>query len=208
MLPSDSEPSMGKIVTRQDGVLYTYLNEYIKLKDEQIARMRFRDNLLYVTLVAFGGVISYAMSNPTHYYTFLVLPWVCLILGWTYLVNDEKISAIGEYIRLTLTEKLGTLVNEQPKLLFGWEIAHRDDKWRKSRKRFQLFIDELTFCFSGLVALGFFWNLGPNSWNSILWSTFIIEVVLLGYLGIWIFRYADLRKGRSPKSSPPQDFCE
>ncbi len=159
--------------------------------------MRFRDNLLYVTLAAFGGVISYAMSNPSqHHYTFLVLPWVCLILGWTYLVNDEKISAIGKYIRLTMTEKLGALVNEQAELLLGWEIAHRDDKWRKHRKKIQLLIDEVTFCLSGLVALGLFWELGPKSWDFILYSTFIIEVVLLCGLGIWIFLYADLKKGR------------
>ncbi|WP_187329296.1 hypothetical protein [Halomicronema hongdechloris] len=33
------------------------------------------------------------MSDPTHYYALLVIPWVCLILGWTYVVNDEKISS-------------------------------------------------------------------------------------------------------------------
>lgn len=202
MLPNDADPSMDKkIASTQEWLLWVHLNEYVKLKDEQIERMRFRDNLLYVTLAAFGGVISYAMSHPSHHYTFLVLPWICLILGWTYLVNDEKISAIGRYIRLTMTEKLGPLVNEQPELLFGWEIAHRDDKWRKSRKKFQLLIDEVTFCLSGIVALGFFWHLGPKSWDSVLLATFLIEGMLLCWLGIWIFIYADLKKGRSP--SPP-----
>lgn len=28
-----------------------------------------------------------------------MLPPVSVILGWTYLVNDEKISAIGRYVR-------------------------------------------------------------------------------------------------------------
>ena len=199
MLPNDVAPSMDKkIGGTQEWLLWVHLNEYVKLKDEQIARMRFRDNLLYMTLVAFGGIISYAMSHPSHYYTFLVLPWVCLILGWTYLINDEKISAIGEYIRLTMTENLGKLVNEKPELLFGWEIAHRDDKWRKSRKKIQLLIDEMTFCLSGLVALGFFWELGAKSWGAI--SILIIEGILLCVLGLWIFIYADLKKGRSPSS--------
>jgi hypothetical protein len=201
MLPNDADPSMGKkIGGTQEWLLWVHLNEYVKLKDEQIARMRFRNNLLYVTLVAFCGVMSYAMSHPSHYYTFLVLPWVCLILGWTYLINDEKISAIGRYIRLTMTEKLGTLVNEKPELLFGWEIVHRDDKWRTSRKKIQLLIDELIFCLSGLVALGFFWALGQKSWGSILFSIFMLEIVLLCVLGLWIFIYADLKKGRSPSS--------
>ncbi|MDM8559801.1 hypothetical protein [Candidatus Parabeggiatoa sp. HSG14] len=205
MLPNDADPSMDKkIGSTQEWLLWVHLNEYVKLKDEQITRMRFRDNLLYVTLAAFGGVISYTISNPSqHYYTFLVLPWVCLILGWTYLVNDEKITAIGRYIRLTMTEKVGKLVNEQPELLFGWEIAHRDDNWRKLRKKFQLLIDEVMFCLSGLVALGFFWELGPKSWNSPLLYTFILEGILLCWLGLWIFIYADLKKGRSSNSSPP-----
>jgi len=199
MLPNDADPSMDKkIGGTQEWLLWVHLNEYVKLKDEQIARMRFRDNLLYMTLVAFGGVISYAMSHPLHYYTFLVLPWVCLILGWTYLINDEKISAIGRYIRLTMTENLGELVNKKPELLFGWEIAHRDDKWRKSRKILQLLIDEMIFCLSGLVALGFFWELGAKSWGAI--SILIIEGILLCVLGLWIFIYADLKKGRSPSS--------
>jgi hypothetical protein len=198
MLPNNADPSIDKkIGGTQEWLLWVHLNEYVKLKDEQVARMRFRDNLLYVTLAAFGGIISYAMSNSTHYYTFLVLPWVSLILGWTYLVNDEKISAIGRYIRLTMTEKLEALVNEQAELLLGWEIAHRDDKWRKSRKKIQLLIDEVTFCLSGLVALCFFWKLGPETWDFILYFTFIIEGGLLCGLGLWIFIYADLIKGRS-----------
>ncbi len=70
----------------------------------------FRDNLLYVTLIAFGGIISYAMTAQSHYYAFLILPWVCIILGWTYVVNDEKISAIGKYIREESRIKMAELV--------------------------------------------------------------------------------------------------
>ena len=197
MLPNDADPSTNKNMDdTQEWLLWVHLNEYVKLKDEHITRMKFRDNLLYVTLAALGGIISYAMTDPSHSYTFLVLPWVCLILGWTYLINDEKISAIGKYIRYTMTEKLGTLVNEKPELLLGWETAHRDDKWRKSRKKIQLLIDEVTFCLSGFVALGLFWKLGPESWNSSLLTIFILESLLLCGLGIWIFIYADLKKGR------------
>ncbi len=205
MLPNDADPSGDKkIGGSQEWLLWVHLNEYVKLKDEQIMRMRFRDNLLYATLVAFGGIVSYMMSElgkssePSHYlyYTFLILPWICLILGWTYLVNDEKISAIGRYIRLTVTEKLGPLVEQQSELLLGWEIAHRDDKWRKPRKFFQFVVDELTFVASGLAALGIFLVMRPESWSSILLSVVIVEGVLLALLGIWIFIYADLRKGR------------
>ena len=199
MLPNDANPSIEKKMGgTQEWLLWIYLNEYVKLKDEQIARMRFRDNLLYVTLVAFGGIISYAIMSEQeqYYYAFLILPWVCLILGWTYLINDEKISAIGRYIRLQLVEKLGPLVQKQPDSLFGWEIAHRDDKWRKPRKYFQLLIDEIVFCLSGCASLFLFWFMAPKPIPSELLFLFVIEWILLLILGLWIFIYADLRKGR------------
>jgi len=197
MLPSDSERSMGKIVSPyQEGLLYTYLNEYIKLKDEQIQRMRFRDNLLYLTLAAFGGIVSYAVTDPSRYYAFLVLPWVCFILGWTYLVNDEKISAVGRYLRYQLSDKLEKLTATEKGLLIGWEVAHRSDKRRVSRKIFQFLVDEITFFISGLVALGIFWLKEPTLYSLPIQVLSIVELLLLCSLGIWIFVYADFKKGR------------
>ncbi|MDM8564037.1 hypothetical protein QUF74_00115 [Candidatus Halobeggiatoa sp. HSG11] len=203
MLPNDAvNPSIPrKIDEPKEWLLWIHLNEYVKLKDEQVMRMRFRDNLLYVTLAAFGGILSYSITSPSHYHVFLVLPWVCLILGWTYLVNDEKISAIGRYIRYDMTDKLEKLVNENlideiSEPLFGWETGHRSDNWRKIRKKTQLFIDEVTFCLSGLFSLLLFWDLWSKSWDYLLIFVFIIEIILLCGLGIFIFKYADLKKGR------------
>jgi hypothetical protein len=134
------------------GMLDVYLQEYEKLKDEQTQRIGFRDNLLYVTLGVFGTVVTFAVSNKANYYALLVIPWVCLILGWTYLVNDEKITALGRYIRLTLVEKIKQHTgNTDTESIFGWEIAHRNDQRRKRRKIEQLIIDEITFVFSGIA---------------------------------------------------------
>lgn len=173
-----------------------YLQEYEKLKEEQTQRIGFRDNLLYVTLGVFGGVISFAVSNKAHYYALIVIPWVCLILGWTYLVNDEKITAIGRYIRLTLVDKIKEQIgNNDIESIYGWEIAHRNDKRRKRRKIEQLIIDQITFVFSGIVGLIAFWLLVPQPhWTIqiICW----IELGLLIFLGIEIIIYADLAKGR------------
>lgn len=119
----------------EDPVLNIWLAEYEKLKLEQSKRIGFRDNLLYVTLGVYGGVASFAASNPANYYAFLILPWTCLILGWTYLVNDEKVSAIGRYIRLTLVKNIKEKTGEvAPDSLFGWETAHRNDRRRTASK--------------------------------------------------------------------------
>jgi len=179
-----------------DPILDIFLREYDKLKTEQTQRIGFRDNLLYVTLGLFGGVLSFAISSPANYYALLIIPWVCLILGWTYLVNDEKISAIGSYIRLTLVEKVQEKTGYTDlEAIFGWEIAHRSDKRRKRRKIEQWIVDQITFVISGAISLIAFYVLVPN----VIWFIHLLtglEILLLTILWIEIAIYADLGKGR------------
>jgi len=177
-------------------IFEVYLKEYEKLKSEQTQRIGFRDNLLYVTLGLFGTIISLAAANKANYYALLVIPWVCLVLGWTYLVNDEKITAIGRFIRLTLVEKIKEQTGSTDiESIFGWEIAHRSDNRRRRRKIEQLIIDQITFVLSGMVALIAFWLLvskPPLAVNLLSW----VELILLLVLGVEIIIYADLAKGR------------
>lgn len=182
-------------------LLDVYLREFDKLKSEQIARIGFRDNLIYVTIVAVGGILSFALTSLPNYNALLLVPWATLILGWTYLVNDEKISAIGKYIRLTLVEKIRENIGKiDVEILFGWEIAHRSDSRRVRRKIEQLFIDEITFVFSGFIGLILFWLLSPNS-HLIAQIASVIEFLLLIILGLEIAIYADLTKGRNTKTN-------
>ena len=79
--------------------------------------------------------------------------------------------------------------------IFGWEIAHRSDRHRKRRKIEQLIVDEIAFVVSGIVALIAFWILVPQMQleaQILGW----IELVFLVILGVEIFLYADLGKGR------------
>ena len=184
-------------------MLEIYLQEYDKLKNEQIQRVGFRDNLLYVTLALFGTVLAFALGDKANPYGLVVLPWVSLVLGWTYLVNDQKITAIGKYIRYTLVEKIGELTGEADKgvgaveSILGWEIVHRNDQRRQRRKIEQLMIDEITFVLSGVVALVAFGIL--MSGKTIHPAALVlggIELTLLAILGREIFIYADLAKGR------------
>ncbi len=177
-----------------DKLLNLYHLEYDKLKEEQTARIGFRDNLLYVTLGLFGGILSFTLQHQ-NYIGFLIIPWVCFILGWTYLVNDQKISAIGHYMRNTLSKNLQKELDCELEVVFGWETGHRDDKHRIRRKRLQLIVDELTFVASGLIALLAFWLLMPNP-NWLLYILCIIELFLLVILAVEIIIYADLKKGR------------
>jgi hypothetical protein len=176
----------------KDLILEILLKEYDKLKSEQAQRIGFRDNLLYVTLGLFGTVVSFAVSNPANYYALLIIPWVCLILGWTYVVNDEKISALGQYIRIELAEKVkektGVLEIES---IFSWERYRRGTKGRRLRKIEQFIINQITFVIPGIVALLAFYYLVKN----VLCEVKIlagVELVLLLILSLEIYNYADL----------------
>ena len=128
-----------------------WAQEYERLKEEQAQRIATRDNLMYATLVSVAGVIlgMYQADNPD---LLLLLPPGCVVLGWTYLVNDEKISAIGRYIRTDLGPRMATLLDSaQP--IYGWETAHRSDRRRRMRKVMQLLVDLMTFCLPGVGAI-------------------------------------------------------
>lgn len=185
-----------------------YLQEYDKLKGEQAQRIGFRDGMIYTTLGAFGALLAFVVTNNLNYYALLIAPWICVILGWTYLVNDEKISAIGRYIRKDLSQKITEIITESEptesnstnnqeyddsQTLFGWEIFHRSDDKRIRRKYEQLIIDEITFVFSGLTALFYFWFSVDNI-HPVIHVICGLELILLLVLAVEIIIYADLKK--------------
>jgi len=176
--------------------------EYIKLKDEQTKRIGFRDNLLYVNLLLIGGIFSFVFSsdraeNVWKFSGLLAAGWVALILGWTYLVNDEKISAIERYIRAELRVTLG---DDNSSQLFGWEVAHRSDRRRKRRKVEQFVVDEISFVGVGILAVILFLALSPLAGFWPL-AISIIEIFLLIVLGVEIFVYADFGIGGASRRS-------
>jgi hypothetical protein len=159
------------------------LAEYKQIKTEQVTRIGFRDNLMYVTLVAIAGTLTIAHSAHGHGYLLLV-PAVAFVLGWTYLTNDHMITAIGRYVR------------EHPGLPgMRWETDHPADKRRSSRKTIQLAVDLVTFCGSGLAALTVFW-LAPAAHSPLLVAASAIEAMATGLLAWQFIAYADIRSIR------------
>lgn len=182
------------MTNQSEELLKVYLFEYHSLKNEQAQRIGFRDHLLYAMLVAFGGVSGYALGHADHHTILLILPWLCFILGWTYVVNDEKISALGRYLRLDLSQRISTLTQVPVETLLGWETGHRIDSHRRSRKIYQLLVDEIAFVGSGLLALVLSTSLIPSL---TLWMQIVIgiDALLLLLLAYWMWIYADLQVG-------------
>lgn len=168
--------------------------EYQTVKEEQRARIGFRDNLLYAALGSMAGVVAATIEAGNRLQLLLLLPPVSVLLGWTYLVNDEKVSAIGRYVRDELAPKLASLTSgAEEHRVFGWEAAHRGDRRRRSRKWLQLGVDQLTFCVAPLAAAVVFWTSGEV--GSALLAVSLVEVAAVAVLAVQIVLYADLGRG-------------
>ncbi|MFD8020065.1 hypothetical protein ACFV6G_06520 [Streptomyces lavendulae] len=163
------------------------LAEYDCIKEEQKTRIGFRDNLLYFTLAAATAVVAITVQSGQPQ-LLLAVPVICLILGWTYLVNDEKISSIGCYIRDKLGPRLGELTAARS-TAFGWEIYHRDDASRTTRKRLQTAVDLLTYLALPMICVTTFWC-SPAA-QTLLVIASIVQTFALAVLGWQFLRYAE-----------------
>jgi hypothetical protein len=148
-----------------------HLAEYEKLKEEQGQRIHFRDNMRYVMLVAAGFVFAKASDMP---FALLAIPWICSVLGWTYVANSRRVYSIRQYVEKELTERVGAT-------FFAWETVHQKDRGRR------ILIDEITFAGPGVVAVIAFSILsaahaGPP-WLGLGWLLVAVEAVLLAWIG-------------------------
>ncbi|WP_062216713.1 hypothetical protein [Streptomyces sp. NBRC 109706] len=163
------------------------LAEYDRIKEEQKTRIGFRDNLLYFTLAASTAVLAIAVQT-TQARLLLVIPVICLVLGWTYLVNDEKISAVGCYIRDQLGPRLAELSGASG-AVFGWETYHRGDERRTTRKRLQTAVDLFTFLALPMACVTTFWC-SPTTPPPLLIAS-LTQTLALAVLGWQFLRYAE-----------------
>ncbi|MFB7777511.1 hypothetical protein [Streptomyces bauhiniae] len=163
------------------------LAEYDRLKEEQKTRIGFRDNLLYFTLAAVTAVVALSVQSGQAG-LLLSAPAICLILGWTYLVNDEKISTIGCYVRDQLGPRLGELASASG-TVFGWEIYHRSVVGRSMRKRLQTAVDLFTYLMLPMVCTTAFWC--SSTAQPLLALTSLVQTLALAVLGWQFLRRAE-----------------
>ncbi|MCV2460271.1 hypothetical protein OEB94_13410 [Streptomyces sp. ICN988] len=163
------------------------LAEYDRIKEEQKTRIGFRDNLLYFTLAASTAVLAITVqSRQTQ--LLLAVPVICLVLGWTYLVNDEKISAIGCYIRDQLGPRLAELSGAHG-AVFRWEIYHREDASRTTRKRLQTAVDLFAYVALPMICVAAFWC--SPAIQPLLVIVSLAQVLALAVLSWQFLRYAE-----------------
>ncbi|MGI5186482.1 hypothetical protein ACQEVZ_60650 [Dactylosporangium sp. CA-152071] len=151
--------------------------EYEQLKAEQRARIERRDHLVYATLTAIVAAVAAAAQVPL---ALLLLAPAVLILGWTHLINDQKISAAGQYLRGPLSRRLAELTGGDTVVL-GWEFAHRADERREERKAIQLLVDLATFVAPAFLGMVGYVALGHPPLP--VWGTVLVLLILAGLAG-------------------------
>lgn len=212
--PSQSSPARDP----SSQLIEAHFKEYEVLKGAQIQRIHFRDNQVYTNLAAVGAVALYALGKDANPLSWLVIPWVNVILGGLYLLNDQKVSAMGLYFRRDLGLRIIKLLrlNDdarkdlywglgeekcQHPVLFGWEVAHRSDPDRLTRKIIQFVLDFVTFVLPGamsLVAYQLFIGMQPGINRPPNWfacAAQILEWVLLIVLTFAILKVSDFNEG-------------
>lgn len=173
---------------QRDRMLTVHLAEYDQLKKEQQARIVHRDSLIYATLAVIAAVVAAAFKASTPY-ALLALPPATFVLGWTYLANDRKVSAIGYYVRTSLAVDAAAAAS--PTLAaFGWETHHVDDRRRTATKVTWMMVDLLVFYVPALAAVIFVFSASADPWWALAAGT--ADLLLANALTWWIYVAADL----------------
>ncbi|MEU6213284.1 hypothetical protein ABZ891_25715 [Streptomyces sp. NPDC047023] len=190
--PGGSSPTPGSETLCQ--VLVT---EYEVLKAEQSARIAARDHLMYATLAVFGATAVAIAGSSRAAELVLLLPPVCIVLGWTYLANDEKVSAIGRYLRTTLRPRLAAAAGVDAGQVLAWESAHRGGPLRVSGKYLQLAVDLMMFSLPALLCVVLHFQLRGVS-QPALTVVSAAELAAVAVLSTRIVLAMDVSDGREP----------
>ena len=153
------------------------MNDFSELKAEQIERIKQRDSFVNLSIVSTGIMISAAFAGDVvRSQIMLALPWVSMAFGWSFVLNDVKISRFSNFFKTSSS-------SEGPQ--DGWEI------WRRNRKRTWLenpltgaMVQFLIFICPGLVSLLVYFVVRPDrkieNWEIISCSAGVLLLVLLG----------------------------
>ncbi|MFE2294739.1 hypothetical protein [Streptomyces sp. NPDC059452] len=173
------------------------LLEYEVLKAEQKARIIARDHLMYATLAGLVSVLVVVLTADAPAGAVLLLPPVCLVLGWTYLANDQKISAAGRYLRDELAPRLADLTGTRPNEVLGWEWAHRSEPGRGAAKLLQLAVDLIMFVVPTVAAVVLHWTAATPGRG--LFLVAVAELAAAAVLAVRVVLAADFTsEGRTP----------
>jgi hypothetical protein len=151
-------------------------DERSALKTEQLERIKQRDNFLNLNIVAVGVVAAVAVQSRPHAAAWLVVPWVTVVLGWAYLSNDDKVTAIGQHVRASLDQQTA----EE-----SWEASEKGLLPPAVRRVADAVVFLLSFVLPTPVALALYVasRSGTYTWSPTVIAITSFDVVMVGGLG-------------------------
>lgn len=185
--------------TPEDVVKDVLLAEYDALKAEQKSRIALRDRLTYAGLAALTATLALVVQPAGRPHLLLLLPLVCVVLGWTYLANDQKISAIGGYLRRHLAPALVAAGGREAAVL-AWESVHRCAPLRRLDKFLQLAVDLLMFVVPSLLSIALYWT-ADDVRADLLVVSIVEALITLGFAARVVVA-ADLSTREQERTTP------
>jgi hypothetical protein len=148
--------------------------EHGVLKTEQLERIKLRDTFLNLNIVALGVTTAITVQGQKQAAALLVVPWITVILGWAYLSNDDKVTAIARHIKAALDEKSAE---------FSWETSPKGILSPSIRRFADVAIFLLSFLLPGPIAMALYSVVNPGSWSAAVVIVVIFEMILTVCLG-------------------------
>ena len=185
----------------QDIILQAYFKEYDYLKKEQLQSIGARNHLIFILLILYCGIFSYALGDSSRYYAFLMLPWACFILGWAYFSLQNKIVAIRHYLRDSLSPHITELAGMPSDAPFAEERIYLHKQARWVRKLYEIAINLFLFCIPSIIALGMYLLLPSQTGLMVADTMVIADLVFIVILAVWVVIYSDVSKSTKPPSN-------
>lgn len=159
------------------------LLEFDKLKDEQIGRLAYRDNLFYLTMLIIGGIGATYFAHKDAGFVLLALPWAMWIIGVAHLVCERRIQDIGMYIRERIAPNLAEQTGRPVERIFAWEAYYRDTHWHPVRKWLQRLTTLFLYVGTGVAAVLYYWSLKNWAYFSLGLAEQVFIPLGLGLMG-------------------------
>lgn len=140
------------------------------LKSEQLERIKQRDTFLNLNIVAIGAVTAIAVQGQKQAAAWLVVPWLTAILGWAYLSNDDKVTAIARHLKGNAAQG-------------SWETSAKGLLPPALRRVTESIVFVLSFLLPTPVAITLYANTSGVRWGAFTITAVIVEAVVTLGLG-------------------------
>lgn len=179
-------------MNKHEAELLSLLAEYSALKAEQTARITLRDTTPYITIAAFGAVISTVFSGSDKSYNILLgIPVFSFCMFILYINNDRIVTKLRVYFNEILRSKVHLCIGKISELedscvpaqtfnvesVFFWENYHRSvDSGRSDRKLYHAVSLTVIYLITSIVAVVFSFASATaiGGWAAVLWHVDIV----------------------------------